>query len=282
MQETRNHRKKRSSFVNNSNDQLNHTNSMEILVFNEIHSKWAMLSYYQDGIRVVLDAKAYPDNIDRLPSSSRIMADMVSEMVYKTKFYRQDKFLLLLCCERLGRDSNFRAELYKNGIVYMTKIPNYITMYLEDPRFSNSNSERENRPKSAQDIARYFDFYNDYEKYSMFINGRQCSYRCNAKRIYTTIEYDDDILREWIFLKKEKNDSTDFALSNSSITTALETLYLLHCLFDEVILDLNRNIPEYAFKCFQAKHINIIPMLLNIWKSTNERKLFQIDNSILS
>lgn len=211
------------------------------------------LNYYKDRLWSLVDAELY------LPKSwfSEEYADLRErwhipgertfqrkttlglEMIRRTR-ERGLPFKTISCDSFYGRDSQFRADLEQEGLIYMADIPENIQVYLDEPVVGvpKRTANKKGRPCARWRVtnqSQAVKVRNLEQHPSLVLRPVKVRhtergwlvYPCAARRVNTTT-VSGQVRKEWLFMRKEKDGSMSYSLSNALDETTLYTLALWH------------------------------------------------------
>jgi len=210
------------------------------------------LGYYQCGIWAMIDADLYlPEEwFDQeheklrqrwhIPQerSFATKAQMGLEMIRRAKA-NQLRFQIVGCDTTYGRDSEFRASLEDEGILYMADIPENIHVYIKKPVFgipANTPGKR-GRPHSRVQVINQSQpvtvscIGNEMTLVSVAVRHSErglLSFECAACRVWTATPK-GVVRQEWLFVRRESDGSLSFSLSNTPEDTPLSQLAFWRC-----------------------------------------------------
>lgn len=151
-------------------------------------------------------------------------------------------FQVVGCDSLYGRDSQFRAALDGAGLTYMADIPVDTQVYLQRPvvgipdtppgkvgrPFCRPRVLNGVQPVEARTLVAAPDFPLQRVSIRHTERGR-LTYACAARRVWT-LTADRQVLEEWLFIRREPDDSFSFSLSNAPADTPLGLLAQWRCL----------------------------------------------------
>jgi SRSO17 transposase len=209
------------------------------------------LGYYKDDVWTLVDAELYLPEVwfddDHAPLRQRW--HIPEERVFMTKpelglqKIRHAKanglpFEVVGCDSVYGRDSQFRADLDAEGVIYVADIPKNTQVYLERPvvgiperppgkrgrPFSKLQVLNEVQPVKVRQLVTHSDTVLQPVDVRHTERGL-LTYECAARRIWTITEK-GQVLEEWLFIWQEPDDAFRFSLSNAPAETPLSQLAL--------------------------------------------------------
>jgi SRSO17 transposase len=140
-----------------------------------------------------------------------------------------------------GRDSQFRADVNDEGLIYMADVPSDSMVYLtkpvvgipetlagkKGPHFSLLRVLSEDKPVQVREMVNYPDFVLQpiqirYTERGLLI------YECFARRVWTVTDQ-GRIMEEWLFIRRESDGTFSYSLSNAASDTPLARLALWRC-----------------------------------------------------
>ena len=209
------------------------------------------LGYYKDGIWALVDAELYlPETwFDDDHAELRQRWHIPQDRVFMTKpelgleMIRRAKenglpFEVVGCDSLYGRDSQFRADLDAEGLIYMADIPEDTQLYLQKPvvgipetppgkigrPFSQLRVLNEVKPVEVRELVTHPDTILQPVDVRPTERG-QLTYECAARRVWTITEK-GQVLEEWLFIRQERDATFSFSLSNAPAETPLSQLAL--------------------------------------------------------
>lgn len=140
-----------------------------------------------------------------------------------------------------GRDSQFRADVNDEGLIYMADIPSDAMVYLnrpvvgipetspgkKGPPFSRPRVLGEDKPVQVREVVNYSDFVLRPIQIRYTERGTLI-YECFARRVWTVTEQ-GRIMEEWLFIRREADGDFSYSLSNADQDTPLAKLALWRC-----------------------------------------------------
>jgi len=149
------------------------------------------------------------------------------------------RFGIVGCDAAYGRDSEFRAELEDEDILYMADIPENIHVYTQKPVFGvpADTPGRRGRPHSRVQVI------NQSQPIAVSLLGNKMTlvpvairhsergllvYECAARRVWTSTP-GGVVREEWLLVRRESDDSLSFSLSNAPEDTSLSQLAFWRC-----------------------------------------------------
>lgn len=149
------------------------------------------------------------------------------------------RFQIVGCDATYGRDSEFRAALEDEGILYMADIPENIHVYVKEPVFgvpANTSGKR-GRPYSRVQVINQSQpvtvscIGNEMTLTPVFIRHSERGllvYECAARRVWTATT-GGVVREEWLLVRRESDGSLSFSLSNAPEDTSLSQLAFWRC-----------------------------------------------------
>lgn len=209
------------------------------------------LGYYKGDVWALVDAELYLPEIwfdgDHLKLRERW--HVPEDCVFMTKLelglhkIRRAKanglpFEVVGCDSLYGRDAQFRADLDAEGLIYMADIPEDTQVYLEKPvvgipetppgkkgrPFSQLRVLNEVQPVEVRELVTHPDIVLQPVDVRHTERGL-LTYECAARRVWTITEK-RQVREEWLFIRRERDDTFSFSLSNASAETPLSQLAL--------------------------------------------------------
>lgn len=146
------------------------------------------------------------------------------------------EFEVIGCDSLYGRNSLLRAALDTAHCLYMAAVPCNTLVYLAEPLLGvpPTPAGKFGRPFAQTQVLngvqpQRVDALSQHPGWPLQpIDLRPCergllTYRCAARRVWT-ISANDQVRVEWLFLRREPDDSFSYSLSNAPAETALERL----------------------------------------------------------
>lgn len=213
------------------------------------------VGYCKNGTWVLVDAELYlPETwFDDAHAQLRKRWHIPAERVFKTKPELALEMILRVQAHRLpfevvgcddlyGRDSQFRADLDAHHITYMADVPVDTQVYLEQPvtGIPENPPDKKGRPFSQVQVLNEVQpttvrqVLTRPETVLQPISVRRTergllTYQCYARRVWTITET-GLVREEWLFVRREHDDTFTFSLSNASSETPLSQLALWRAL----------------------------------------------------
>ncbi|MCI0529438.1 MAG: IS701 family transposase [Nitrospira sp.] len=212
------------------------------------------IGYYKEGIWALIDAELYLPEVwfDSAHAELRRRWHIPGDRVFKTK-----QTLALEMIRRIkargfrfevagfdcfyGRDSQFRAELDRDGTLYMADIPCDTEVYLEKPvvGIPETPTGKRGRPFSRWQVlndvkpveVRHIVSYPDTVLQPIEIRPSERGllvYECAARRVWT-ISTLGEVRQEWLFIRQEHDGTFSFSFSNAPADTELCRLARWRC-----------------------------------------------------
>lgn len=209
------------------------------------------VGYYQNGIWAMVDARLFmtKDWFDDDHAELRERWHVPSGLVYKTKVrYALEMvkrasqnglpFEVVGCDTLYGRSKEFRAELDGEDILYMADVPVNTQVYLKKPivgvpetppdkkgpPFSCPRVLSNHEPLEVREVARRSDTVFQTIEVRHVERG-VLIHPCAARPVWTVTE-DNQVRREWLFIRREADGSLSYSLSNAPEDIPLKTLAL--------------------------------------------------------
>lgn len=209
------------------------------------------LGYYKDGIWTMVDAELYLPEVwfDDAHAQLRKRSSIPADRTFATKQQiglqkiRQAKarglpFEVVGCDSLYGRDSQFRADLDAEGVIYMADVPVNTQVYLDKPvvgipetlpgkkgpPFSKPQVLNEVQPKEARALGSDPELFLEPVEIRYTERGL-LTYQCAARRVWTITEQ-GQVRQEWLFIRREADNTFSFSLSNAPADTPLAQLAL--------------------------------------------------------
>ena len=207
--------------------------------------------YYKDGEWVMVDARLFmtEDWFDDDHAELRERWHVPDSFVYKTKIelalemVKRAKenglpFEVVGSDSLYGRSKEFRAELDGEDIVYMGDVPVDTPVYLEKPivgvpetpldkkgpPFTRWRVLSDDKPVEVRDVAKRSDTVFQTIEVRHVERG-VLIHPCAARRVWTIAE-EGKIREEWLFIRRESDESLSYSLSNAPDDTPLKKLAL--------------------------------------------------------
>lgn len=205
------------------------------------------LGYYQCGIWTMIDAELYlpevwfDDEHQKLHQRWHIPAErsFATKIQLGLDMIRCAKvkgmpFTIVGCDNLYGRDSEFRAALATEGVLYMADIPANIHVYLKKPvvgipvntpgkcgrPFSRKQVLSDDQPVAVRSLV------DDMTLTPIPVRHTERGllvYECAACRVWTVTQK-KKVREEWLLVRRESDGSFSFSLSNAPVDTSLEQL----------------------------------------------------------
>lgn len=209
------------------------------------------VGYYKDGTWVMVDAELYLLAIwfDEAHAKLRQRWHIPTDRTFMTKpqlglqMIRWVKakglpFEVVGCDSLYGRDSQFRADLDAEALIYIADIPEDMLVYLDEPvvgvpetppgkkgpPFSRQQVLSEDKPVEVRSLVSHPEIVLQPVAVRYTERG-MLSYECAARRLWT-ITPAAQIREEWLFMRRESDGTFSFSLSNASADTPLVQLAL--------------------------------------------------------
>jgi SRSO17 transposase len=212
------------------------------------------VGYYQKGIWAMVDAELYLPEVwfDEAHAKLRRRWHIPSERTFKTK---QELALEMIkrikarglhfegvgCDTLYGRDSQFRADLDADGILYMVDIPCDTQVYVDRPAvgipdtppgkkgrpFSRWCVLNEVKPVEVRKVATQADTVLQPIEIRHTERGLLV-YECAARRVWTITPL-GEVRQEWLFIRREHDGTLSFSLSNAPTDVELSRLARWRC-----------------------------------------------------
>jgi SRSO17 transposase len=207
------------------------------------------LGYYKEGTWALVDASLFlPEHwFDDAHADLRKKLHIPSKADFATKpslglqlieHARQNglAFEVIGCDSLYGRNSLFRAALDTAHCLYLADVPCNSLVYLAEPLLGvpPTPAGKVGRPFAQTQVlnavqSQRVDSLSQHPDWRLqLLDVRPCergilSYACAARRIWT-ISTNGQVRAEWLFLRREPDDSFSYSLSNAPADTALERL----------------------------------------------------------
>jgi len=209
------------------------------------------LGYYKDGVWALVDAELYLPEVWFDEDHAQLCQrwHIPQDRIFMTKpelgwqKIRHAKanglpFEVVGCDSIYGRDSQFRADLNAEGVIYMADIPEDTPVYLERPvvGIPETPPGKKGRPFSQLQVLNEFQpvqvrrlvTHPDTVLQPVDVRHTErglLTYECAARRVWTMTEK-GQVLEEWLFIRQESDDSFSFSLSNAPAEIFLSQLAL--------------------------------------------------------
>lgn len=210
--------------------------------------------YYKDGYWTMVDAELFlpEDWFDEAHAKLRKRWHIPPERTFKTKpelglelIKRAQAnglpFEVVGCDSLYGRNRQFRADLDAENIIYMADIPADTQVYLEQPQVgipetpSDKKGPPFTQPRVLTDVqpveVRSLVDHPDFAWHLVPVRHAErglLSYPCTARCVWT-LTPDMAVREEWLFIRREPDDTFSFSLSNAPADTPLTQLALWRC-----------------------------------------------------
>lgn len=140
-----------------------------------------------------------------------------------------------------GRDRQFRADLDARNVLYMADIPSDTLVYLEKPvvgvpdtppgkkgpPFTQPRVLNDSQPVEVSVLANHPDF--ELQPVTIrYAERGLLTYDCAARRVWTLTPA-LAVRQEWLFIRREPDDTFSFSLSNAPADTLLSQLAVWRC-----------------------------------------------------
>ena len=210
-----------------------------------------MLGYYQSGVWAMVDAKLYLPEVwfDQAHAPLRQRWHIPTNQTFLTKpqlgleMIRRAKahglpFSVVGCDSLYGRDSQFRADLDAEELIYMADTPADTHVFLKKPTVGipRTPPHKKGRPFSR---LRVLSKGKPIEVRSLTchpkttwqtVEVRQTergllTYPCAARQVWTMTPK-GQVRQEWLFIRRESDNTFSFSLSNGPAHTPLSQLAL--------------------------------------------------------
>jgi len=140
-----------------------------------------------------------------------------------------------------GRDGQFRADLAAEDVIYMADIPANMQVYLTKPivGLPETPPGKKGRPFSQPQVlngveavtVRTLVGHSDFVLQPLAIRQTErglLTYHCAARRVWT-LTPKGGVREEWLFIRRERDNTFSFSLSNAPVATPLAHLALWRC-----------------------------------------------------
>ncbi len=205
------------------------------------------LGYYQHGVWTMVDAELYLPEVwfDEQHEKLRQRWHIPAERSFATKIQlglemiRQAKaygllFEIVGCDSTYGRDSEFRAALDTQGVLYIADIPVDMQVYLNKPvvgipptppgkrgrLFSRMQVLSDDQPVEVRSLVSEMTLTPVAVRHT---ERGLLVYECAACRVWT-ITQKGVVREEWLLVRRESDGSFSFSLSNAPADTPLAQL----------------------------------------------------------
>jgi SRSO17 transposase len=210
------------------------------------------LGYYQHGVWTMVDAELYLPEVwfDEDHAKLRQRWHIPAERSFATKIQlglemiRRAKahglpFQITSCDGLYGRDSEFRAALDAEEVLYIADIPVDIQVYLNKPVVGVPTTPPDKRGRPFSRIQVLSD--DQPVEVRSLVSGMELRpvevrhtergllvYDCAARRVWTLTQ--EGVVRaEWLLVRREHDGSFSFSLSNAPVETTLAQLAYWRC-----------------------------------------------------
>lgn len=210
-----------------------------------------MLGYYQSGMWAMVDARLYLPEVWFDPEHAPLWKrwHIPPEKTFLTKpqlgleMIRRAKanglpFEVVGCDSLYGRDGQFRADLDGQAVVYVADIPADTHVFVKKPSVGipPASPHKKGRPFSRLRVltkrqpVEVKDLVSHRKTVWQTVEVRQTergllTYPCAARQVWT-ITPQGKARQEWLFLRREPDDTFSFSLSNAPDPTSLSQLAL--------------------------------------------------------
>jgi SRSO17 transposase len=208
------------------------------------------LGYYQDGIWAMVDAELYlPESwFDQAHAELRRRWHIPAERTFRSKrqlgleMIKRAKasglpFAVVGCDTLYGQEFEFRASLDAEQLLYMADLPSHMYVYLQQPILGTPQRKvgqagrpaarprvlSDDKPVQVRTLTNHPDFALRPVEIRHTERGL-LAYPCAARRVWTV--KGEQVREEWLFLRRERNGTFTFSLSNAPADTPLEQLAL--------------------------------------------------------
>ena len=209
------------------------------------------VGYYKDGTWVMVDAELYLPKtwFDKAHAKLRQRWHIPDDRAFMTKpelgllMIRRAKanglpYEVVSCDSLYGRNSQFRADLDAEGLIYMADIPQDTLVYLDEPvvgvpetppgkkgrPFSRRQALSDDKPVEVRTLVSHPEIVLQLVAVRHTERGL-LSHECAARRVWT-ITPAVEVREEWLFIRRESDGTFSFSLSNASADTPLAQLAL--------------------------------------------------------
>jgi SRSO17 transposase len=210
------------------------------------------LGYYQHGVWTMTDAELYLPEVwfDEEHAQLRQRWHIPPERTFATKIQlglemiRRAKayglpFEIVGCDSVYGRDSDFRAALDTDGVLYMADVLATTRVYPKKPivgvpatpagkhgrPFSRIQVLSDDQPVEARSVVSEMTLIPVEVRHT---ERGLLVYECAARRVWT-ITQKGVVREEWLLVRRESDGSFSFSLSNAPIETSLAQLASWRC-----------------------------------------------------
>lgn len=213
-----------------------------------------VVGYYKNDVWAMVGAELYLPKVwfDEDHAELRQRWPVPAERTFATKpqlglgLIRQARangleFAVVGMDDLYGRDGQLRADLDKEHFVYMADIPANTQVYLRQPvvGIPETPADKEGRPFSQPQVlngvepveVRTLVAHPDFALQLIATRHTERGlliYECATRQVWT-ITPANEVREEWLFLRKEKDGTFSFSLSNAPSDTPLSTLALWRC-----------------------------------------------------
>lgn len=210
--------------------------------------------YFKDGHWAMVDAELYlPEHwfdAEHAELRQRWHIPLERSFMTKTELALQQieraqanglPFEAVGCDSLYGRNRQFRADLDARNVLYMADIPSDTLVYLEKPvvgvpdtppgkkgpPFTQPRVLNDIQPVEVSALANHPDF--ELQPVTIrYAERGLLTYDCAARRVWTLTPA-LDVREEWLFIRREPDDTFSFSLSNAPADTSLSQLAVWRC-----------------------------------------------------
>ena len=213
-----------------------------------------LVGYSQNAVWAMVGAELYLPEVWFAPAQAKLRQrwHIPAECTFATKpqlglaLIRQARangleFAVVGMASLYGRDGQLRADRDAEHFVYMADIPADTCVYLQPPVVGipetpvGKKGRPFSQPQVLNDVApvavRTLVGHPDFALRPLAIRHTErglLTYACAAHRVWTLTPA-AEVREEWLFLRKETDDTFSFSLSNAALDVPLHTLALWRC-----------------------------------------------------
>lgn len=210
------------------------------------------VGYYKAGVWALLDADLFLPEcwFDDAHAPLRKRLGIPDDLTFKTKpelglaMVKRAKakgvpFEVVGCDCLYGRNKQFRADLDAEDLIYMASVPVDTQVYLnkpcvgvpetppgkKGPPFSRPRVLNGEKPVTVRDVAARTKAFRSLEV--RHVERGILVYECAARRVWTITD-EGQVREEWLFIRRESDDTFSHSLTNAPSDTPLITWALWH------------------------------------------------------
>ena len=207
------------------------------------------VGYHQEGTWALVDAELYlpKEWFDEAHAQLRKQLHVPPERTFASKLQMGLELLrhakangvplrIVGCDSVYGRDSQFRAALEAEKVLYIAETPSNTLIYLQQPVLGvpDTPPEHKGRPFSRVQVTnavapiavRDLLTRSDLSLQPVGVRHTErglLTYECAARRVWT-ITPDHTVREEWLFIRRESDGAFTFSFSNAPADTPLQQL----------------------------------------------------------